>query len=145
MDPGQLFLLLTCLGVVVATVFGFEIAVFRLACRLCGVPQPGFVRTVGMVSVLLFVPGLVDGAVYAGLHSAYKASSYPVWEAGLVQFFVALPVHMAICSAIHARMMNIQLSEGVAVWFVEKLLKLVLLLVVVGVVAAAILVRQLKG
>jgi len=143
-NPGALLAVLVCLGVVVATVFGFEIAVFRLACRLCGVPQPGFARTVGMVSVLLVVPGLVDGVVYAGLHSAYQASSYPIWEAGLVQFFVALPVHMAICSAIHARMINIYLNEGVAVWFVEKLLKLALLLVVVGVVAAAVLVRQLK-
>lgn len=145
MNPAALFAVLVCLGVVVTAVFGFEIAVFRVACRLCGVPQPGLLRTVGMVSVLLVVPGVVDGAVYAGLHSAYKASSYPIWEAGLVQFFVALPVHMAICSAIHARMMNIRLSEGVAVWFVEKLLKLVLVLIIVGVVAAAVLVRQLQG
>lgn len=144
MPPGQLIALLVCLGVAVTVVFGFEIAVFRVACRLCRVPQPGLIRTVGMVSVLLVVPGLVDAAVYAGLHSAYKASAYPIWEAGLVQFFLALPVHMAICSAIHARMIDIRLSEGVAVWFVEKLLKLVLLLAVGGAVAAVLLVRQLK-
>ena len=145
MNPAQLVPVLVCLGVVMLTLLGFEVFVFRLSCMICGVPQPGLFRSFGTVSVLLLVPAVVDAVFGAGLTQAYRAGGYPLWEAGLVQFFLALPAHMAICSFIHAQMMNLKLGEGLAVWFVDKLLKAVVLLTLVGGVALLLVLGQLKG
>ena len=145
MNPAQVVPLLVCVGMVMLTVLGFEVFVFRLSCLICRVPQPGLVRSFGMVGVLLFVPAVVDAVFGAGLAEAYRAGGYPLWEAGLVQFFLALPAHMAICSFIHAQMMNLKLGEGLAVWFVDKLLKAVVLLTLVGGVALLVVLGRLKG
>ena len=140
--PGQIVFVLLCLGTILLVLLGFELFIFRLACLLCKVPQPGFLRSIGMVGVLLVVPGIVDAAVGTGLLEAYKAGGYPLWEAGLVQFFLALPIHMILCSTIHAKMMNLRLGDGLTVWFVEKLLKLVVVLIAAGVVAALLLLGK---
>jgi hypothetical protein len=141
----QAIALLCCVGFVLSVVLAFEVAVFRLACAVCKVPQPGVIRTAGVVVVLLVVPAVVDAVVGGALYEVYKASEYPLWEAGLVQFFIALPVHMTICSAIHAKMVKIHMGQGISVWLVEKLMKLILLAAVVGVVALLILAGQGKG
>ena len=145
MNQAQVVPALVCVGVVLLTFLAFEVFVFRLSCLICGVPQPGLSRSFGMVGVLLFVPAVVDGVFGAGLTKVYRAAGYPLWEAGLVQFFLALPAHMAICSFIHAQMMNLKLGEGLAVWFVDKLLKAVVLLTLVGGVALLLVVGRLKG
>lgn len=145
MNGGQVFGFLVCLGGVLLTLLAFEVAVFRVACGLCRVPQPGVAATAGMVAVLLVVPAVVDGVFGAVLYEVYTAAGYPLWEAGVVQFFLALPAHMAICSAIHARMVGVRVGRALGVWLVEKLLKLVLLAAVVGVVVALVLVARANG
>lgn len=144
MKPGEALGLLCCLGTILFLILGFEVAIFRVACSLCRVPQPGLVRTTGIVAVLLLVPAVVDAIVGAILTEAYLAGNYPLWEAGLVEFFIALPVHMAICSTIHAQMVRIPMTHGLSVWLVEKLLKLMMLAAIVGVIALVILARQAK-
>ena len=145
MNGGQALGFLCCVGFVLFLVLGFEVAVFRLACAACRVPQPALPRTVGMVFVLLVVPAIVDGIFSGILYEVYTATQYPLWEAGVVQFFLALPAHMAICSAIHAKMMAIRVTQGVAVWLVEKLMKLALVAAVAGVVAVLVLAQQAGG
>ncbi|HET6574704.1 MAG TPA: hypothetical protein VFG68_13945 [Fimbriiglobus sp.] len=139
MNGAQALGILCCLGFVLFVFVGFEVAVFRISCSLCQVPQPGVARTFGLVFLMLVVPAVVDGIFGGVLIEVYKASEYPLWEAGLVQFFLALPVHMAICSAIHARTVGIRVGQGISVWLVEKLLKLALLLAIVGVIAVLVL------
>jgi hypothetical protein len=134
-----------CLLSVALIVLGFEIFVFRLACLLCRVPQPGLIRSIGMVVVLLVVPGVVDAVIGTGLAEAYRRGGYPLWEAGIVQFFLALPIHMLICSTIHAKMMSLSIREGISVWFVEKLLKLVVVLLFAGFVSLLFVLGQFKG
>lgn len=139
MNGGQVLVVLTCLGLVLFLAVGFEVAVFRISCSLCKVPQPGFVRTCGIVFLLLTIPAVVD-AIFGGvLLEVYQATRYPLWEAGLVQFFLALPLHMVICSAIHSRTVGIRFGQGLSVWMVEKLIKLSLLLALAGVVALFVL------
>jgi hypothetical protein len=138
-NPAQALGILCCLGFALFLFLGFEVAVFRISCALCKVPQPGVARTFGIVFLLLAVPAVVDGIFGGILIEVYKATEYPLWEAGLVQFFLALPVHMAICSAIHAKTVGIHVGQGVAVWMVEKLLKLALLVAVVGIITVLVL------
>ena len=145
MKPAEALAVLCCLGFVLFLVLAFEVALFRISCALCRVPQPGLLRTTGVVLVMIVAPAIVDGVVGSALYEAYKAADYPLWESGLVGFFLALPVHMAICAVIHAKMVRIRVTQGIAVWLVEKLMKLSLLLAVVGVVALLIFAGQAKG
>jgi len=144
-NPAQVVPALICVGMVLLTLLGFEVFVFRLACLICRVPQPGLVRSFGMVGVLLTAPAVVDALFGAGLAEAYLAAGYPLWEAGVVQFFLALPAHMAICSLIHAQMMGLKAREGVAVWFVDKLLKAVVLAALLLGVALLLVIGWLQG
>ena len=91
MNGAQVFGVLCCLGFVLFVFLGFEVAVFRISCALCKVPQPGVARTFGIVFLLLVIPAVVDGVFGGVLIEVYKATEYPLWEAGLVQFFLALP------------------------------------------------------
>ena len=138
-NGAQVLVLLLCVGVILFLALSFEVAVFRISCALCKVPQPGFLRTCGIVFLLLTVPAVVDGIFGGILIEVYQATRYPLWEAGLVQFFLALPIHMAICSIIHARTVGIRMGQGLSVWLVEKLIKLSVLLALVGIVALMIL------
>jgi hypothetical protein len=144
-NPALIILVLACLGAMLFALLLFEIGMFRLACRLCHVPQPGYARTVGIVMLLLAAPTVADGILAAVLAEAYTAGGYPLWEAGIVEVFVALPVHMVLCSAIHARMMNIRVAEGLTVWFVEKVLKLSLLLAGGVLLAVLLLAKAANG
>jgi len=134
-NPAQVIVLLVCLGFVLLVVLAFEVLIFRAACSLCKIPQPGFLRTIGLVVLLLAVPAGVDAFFSGVLYEVYQTAKYPLWEAGVVQFFLALPVHMTICSAIHAKVVRIPMSQGLSVWLVEKLLKLAIITLIVGFIA----------
>lgn len=143
MNPMFLFGL-ACVGVILLVALGFEIMVFRVACALADVPRPSVPRTVGLVLVLLAVPAIVDALTTAGLIEIYRATRYPLWEVAVVEFFLALPIHMVICSAIHARMMGVPMRDGLAVWLVEKLVKFGLFLPVGGLAVLVLLAASGK-
>ena len=140
MNPAVLLiLLLLCALFMLGTLFVFEVVLFRVACALCRVPQPGAVRTVGLVTLLLVLPTVADAVLGTVLYEAYVAGEYPLWEAGVIEFILALPVHMVLCSAIHSWIMSIRVREGLTVWFVEKLIKLTIVAAVVGTFAVLVM------
>ena len=145
MNPGRVFAFLCCFGVVLVPLLSLEVGLFRLACLLCGVPRPSAVRTLGLVAALLVAPFPIDALAGAVLTEVYIAGGYPLWEAGVVEFFLALPVHLAVCSAVHARMMGVRLADTLAVWFVEKVLKLALVSVCVGFIVLLLLAAKANG
>lgn len=140
MNAGQVIGLLCCFGFILFVFIAFEVIIFRIACAICRVQQPGFLPTVGLVFALIVVPAILDAIISAILIRVYEATKYPLWEAGIVQFFLALPIHMSICSFLHAKIISIPLGQALAVWLVEKLMKLGLLVVFVGVVAILVLI-----
>ena len=142
MNAGQAIAVLLCLGTFLFLILAFEVAVFLIACAACRVPRPGVLRTVGLALLLVAVPSVVDAIFSGALYEIYKATNYPLWEAGLVSFFISLPVHMTICSVIHAKVVRIRVTEGVAVWLVEKLIKLTLLTALVGMIAVLLLLSK---
>ena len=138
----QILLFLACAAFVLATYFSFEVMVFRWSCRLAKVPQPGILRSIAIVISVLFAVSVAEGALGSIVTEAFDLGGYPLWEAGFVAFFLGLPVHMAVCSAIHARMLKRPLSEGLSVWLVEKSIKLGLISVGLGIVALLILASR---
>ena len=139
MNPAQVLLFLLCLMFFLGLLFLGEVVLFRVACALCQVRQPGFLKSVGIVLMLLVAPVVVDFFLGAALYEAYRAGDYPLWEAGVVEFMLALPIHMVICSVIHSWIMEIRVRECLSVWFVEKLIKLTILSTILGIVALMIL------
>jgi len=142
-NPGvNLLLFLLCGGVAVLFYFAFEVLLFRMSCRLARVMQPTFGRSIGIVLVVLVAVSAVEGLIGSILVEAYIAGGYPLWEAGFVAFFICLPVHMLVASAIHAKMMSMSFVEGFAVWFVEKAIKLGLIAFGAGMVAIVLLLAR---
>ena len=139
---GPLLLYLVCGAFVFVAYFVFEVLLFRYSCRLAKVPRPGFLRSVAIVVVVLFAVSLAEGALGGLVREAYVFGGYPLWEAGFVAFFLGLPVHMAVCSALHAKMLGRPLSEGLSVWLVEKSIKLGLISIGAGIVALLILANK---
>ncbi len=145
MKGPQLLLFLACGAFVFLAYFVFEVLLFRYSCRLAKVPRPGFLRSVAIVVVVLFAVSLAEGALGGLVREAYVFGGYPLWEAGFVAFFLGLPVHMAVCSALHAKMLGRPLSEGLSVWLVEKSIKLGLISIGAGLFALLILANKANG
>jgi hypothetical protein len=145
MNPGQVFLFLLCFSFLLGMLFLFEVALFRVACSVCRLPQPGVFKTISLVLMLLTIPIVADSFLGALLYEAYEASGYPLWEAGVIEFILALPIHMVLCSVIHSWMMGIHIREGLSVWFVEKLIKMTILFAIAGVVALLVLALPKGG
>ncbi len=145
MNAGPMIGLLCCLSGFLMGWLLFEILLFRVSCALCGVPLPSMLRSVGIVLMLLVAPMFLDAILFAILTEAYAASKYPLWEAEIVLFFLALPVHLVLCSAVHARMMQVRVRECFGVWFVEKSIKFALVLPIAGLSILILLSAPAKG
>ena len=144
MKPFVLVFLL-CVAFLVVTYLLFEVLVFRLACRLARVPPPTAGRTVGLTFVVVAVAFVVEGILAAAVERAYSFGGFPLWEAGLVGFFLGLPVHMLLASAIHAKMLGVTMGEALGVWFVEKSMKLAMVALAAGLFGALVLLQRVNA
>jgi hypothetical protein len=125
----QVLLVVTCGLFVVMAYFAFEVMLFRLSCALARLPRPSVPRSVGIVFAVALAVSVAEGLLGVGVTEAYQAGGYPLWEAGLVGFFLGLPLHMLVCAYIHSRMAGIRFDDGIAVWMIEKSIKFGVLLV----------------
>lgn len=142
---GAMLGIICCLSGFLMAWLMFELLLFRVSCSLCGVPLPSMFRSVGIVISLLIAPIFVEAVLFAILQEAYTASNYPLWEADLVFAFLALPIHMVMCSVVHARMMQVRVRECLSVWFVEKTIKFAMILPVAGLVILILLAAPAKA
>ena len=142
MNVPLVILTLACLAFVIVGYFAFEVLLFRLSCSLAQLPRPTVPKSVGVVFGVLFAEILAQGALGGIVTEAYIAGGYPLWEAGLVAFFLALPVHMVVCAAIHARLVGIRFSDGIAVWKIEKSIKFAITVVGGSIVGLILLIGK---
>jgi hypothetical protein len=119
-----LLLVAACAAFFVTVYLIAEVLLLRLACRIARVNPRTVFRSVGLVLASLFVGAIAEGALGWGVERAYSAGGFPLWEAGLVGFFLGLPVHMLLISGLHSKMMRVTYAEGLSVWFVDKAMKL---------------------
>ena len=66
-------------------------------------------------------------------------------EAGVITFFLALPIDLVISSGLHAGLMGIRFGKGIEVWFVQRLIQLSILAAIAFVAALVVLVQNLNG
>ncbi len=138
----QVLLVVTCGLFVVMAYFAFEVMLFRLSCALARLPRPSVPRSVGIVFAVALAVSVAEGLLGVGVTEAYLAGGYPLWEAGLVGFFLGLPLHMLVCAYIHSRMAGIRFDDGIAVWMIEKSIKFGVLLVGGAVVGLIFLIGR---
>jgi hypothetical protein len=125
MNP-QALIAVACVAFVVVVYLVAEVLLLRLACKITRVNPRTVFRSIGLVLASLFVGALAEGALGWGVERAYSLGGFrdKIWEAGLVGFFVGLPLHMLLISFLHAKMMRVTFGEGLSVWFVDKAMKL---------------------
>ena len=120
-------LLLACCFVVVLLVpvllFVFT-SVFRQACVLCGLPRPSVATAAGVMLLIWVSKTLTEAVMNAIVQESCRAAGVPRWEAGIIVFFLLLPIDLLISASLHAGLMNIKFGKGVEVWFVQMLMYL---------------------
>lgn len=113
------------IAVLAMMVFAFMTAwvvFFRISCRLCHLPSPSVIRTLGIVSITFVATIFADALLAGALRGTYDALHLPAWELGIAAFFIGLPIDMVLNAGIHKAMMKIPAGKGIEVWFVQRIM-----------------------
>ena len=113
-------------------------SVFRHACVLCGLPKPSVATAAGVMLLIWVSKTVAEAVMDVIVRESCRAGGIPQWEAGLIVFFLLLPIDLLISAALHAGLMNIKFGKGVEVWFVQMLIYLGVF-AIVGLVTVVIL------
>ena len=144
---GPMVVLFCCFAIVLLVPVGLFLAtyIFRLSCRLCGLPQPGVLVAAGKMFVSWVALAAAIAVLRTCVHAACDAAGVPHWEAQLATWLLALPVDLVISSSIHAGVTHIHYGKAVEVWFVQRLIQLSILVAVLFVAALVYLVQAMNG
>jgi hypothetical protein len=112
-------------------------SVFRQSCVLCGLPRPSVPTAAGVLLLIRVGTTVSEAVLNAVVQQSCQAAGLPRWEAGIIVFFLLLPVDLLISAALHSALMNIKFGKGIEVWFVQMLMYLAIGLVA-GVVGLGI-------
>jgi hypothetical protein len=119
--------------------------VYRLACVLSGLPKPSVLSAAGVMLVTVVSVGVAESVMGYVVEVSCASAGLPRWEAGVITFFLALPVDLVISSAIHAGLMAMRFGKAIEVWFIQRLIYLLILAAVVFVAALYVLIRGMNG
>src|SRR5262245_18330423 len=86
--------------------------IFRLSCRLCGLPTPGVLISAGKMFVSWVTWAIVVAILRECVHAICRAAGVPQWEAGLATWLLALPLDLVISSGVHAGIQRIRYGKA---------------------------------
>ena len=128
-------LLACCFAVLLIPIILFVFtSVFRQACVLSGLPRPSVAVATGVMLLIRVSTTICEAVLNEVVQSSCRAAGLPRWEAGIIVFFLLMPVDLIISAALHAALMNVKFGKGIEVWFIQMLIYLAVT-VVVGVIA----------
>ncbi len=104
--------------------------IFRQACVLCGLPKPSVVTSAGVMLLIRVSTFVTEAVVEVIVAESSRVAGLPRWEAGIIVFFLILPIDLLISAGLHAGLMNIRFGKGIEVWFVQWLIILSIALVI---------------
>jgi hypothetical protein len=119
--------------------------IYRWSCSLCGLPKPTVLVAAGIMFVAWLSLGMAVGVLRAVVVSACTAAELPRWEAGLITFFLALPLDLVVSASIESGLMGARFGKGVEMWYTQRLIQLTLVASIGLVVGLIILFQQLAG
>jgi hypothetical protein len=117
--------------------------VYRLSCVLCGMARPSVLNASGVMLVTVVTVALAESIMGAFVEFACQAARLPPWEAGVIIFFLVLPIDLVISSGVHAGLMGVRFGKGIEVWFVQRLIYLSLVAAIAFVAALVVLIQNL--
>jgi hypothetical protein len=119
--------------------------IFRLSCVLCGLPRPSLLAASAAMLINLAVIVLAEAVMKRLVEVSCRAAGFPDWEAGLIVFFLALPVDLVISSGLHAALMRVPFGKGIEVWFVQRLIYLSIAVVAMFIATVVYLAKTMNG
>jgi hypothetical protein len=135
---------LGALCIVAGVLFGllaFAVAIFQVACKLCGLERPGSFAAAGIVVVSYVVWAIFEAVMIAVLQEVYRAAGHPPWEARIVGFFLGLPCHMVVTTFLHIVLLRVPFGKAIEVWFIQQMILFSIVLAIVGLISIAFLGR----
>ena len=99
-------------------------AVFRQACVLSGLPKPSVTTAAGVMLLIRVSTTVSEAVLNVIVQESCRVAGLPRWEAGIIVFFLLLPVDLLISAGLHAMLMNIRFGKGIEVWFIQMLIYL---------------------
>ncbi len=141
----ELLIVVACIGFAVGVYLAVEVLLFRLACKLTRVDPRSMLKSIAFTLITLVAVFLVEGLLGGLVERIYTGGGFPLWEAGVVGFFLGLPIHMGLVSFIHARFLRIPFSDALAVWFVDKSMKLAIGGVALGLFALLLNIQRVAA
>ena len=115
-------------------------SVFRQSCVLCGLPRPSVATAAGVMLLIRVSTTVSEAVMNAVVQESCRAAGLPPTAAGIIVFFLLLPIDLVISAALHAALMNIRFGKGIEVWFVQMLIYLA-----VGVLVGAVVLAIYAG
>jgi len=115
--------------------------IFRQSCVLSGLPKPSVLAAAGHLFLITIAQFFVDLVMVKGVEWSCDQAGVPRWEAGIIIFFLFLPIDLVISSGIHAGLMGIRFGKGIEVWFVQRLIYLSIVAAIAFIAAIVFLVR----
>lgn len=115
--------------------------IFRQSCSLSGLQKPSYIAAAGHLFLITIAQFFADLVMVELVQWGCRSAGVPVWEAGIIIFFLFLPIDLVISSAIHAGLMGIRFGKGIEVWFVQRLIWLSIVAAIAFVAAIVFLVR----
>ena len=138
---GAVVVLACCFLLLLPVALFLLTAIFRLACRLCGLPTPSVLAAAGIMLVNFVADAVALAVLEESVWVVAKEMNVPRWESWLVTRFLDLPVDLVISSGLHAGLMGIKFGKGIEVWFVQRLIQLSVVAVVAFVAAVVYLIQ----
>jgi hypothetical protein len=115
--------------------------IFRQSCSLSGLEKPSVLAASGHLFLITLAQFFADLVMVELVKWGCEAANVPRWEAGIIIFFLFLPIDLVISSAIHAGLMGIKFGKGIEVWFVQRLIWLSIVAAIAFVSAIVFLVQ----
>jgi hypothetical protein len=134
------FLMMFIFGILCLFIF-----IFRQACVWSGLPKPSMATAAGVLLLIRISTTISEALMEVIVSESCKVAGLPLWESGIIVFFLLLPIDLLISAGLHSGLMNIKFGKGIEVWFVQWLIILSIVTAITLVIGLYILVKQLNG
>jgi hypothetical protein len=118
--------------------------IYRWSCVLCGLPRPTVLVAAGIMFVGWLSLAMAVGVLELIVREVCGAAGVPLWEAGIVLFFLALPLDLTVSAGIESGLMGVRFGKGVELWYTQRLIQLSILAAVGFVAGVIVLIYQLS-
>ena len=94
-------------------------AVLRLACKICGVPQPSILKALGVVIVVGLATFIISLPIGLVVGFAGAAMGISVTALKIVANLIALPIVALVSAGLYMPLLKTSFGKGLLVWLAQ--------------------------